>query len=117
MKTTARCVMVLVTAPNTKTARLLARSVVESGLAACVNIVPRVESHYRWQGRLEQSQESLLLIKTTRRRVRELEARVLSEHPYDTPEFVVMPLAAGNGRYLDWLEASVAAVPGAGEKT
>ena len=98
--------LVLVTAPDSRTARALARAVLRERLAACVNLVPGLESHYWWRGKLELGKEFLLLIKTTRRRLAALEKRIIAEHPYDTPEFIVLPLTAGNARYLAWLRAS-----------
>jgi periplasmic divalent cation tolerance protein len=107
MKTAARYALVLVTAPDLKTARALARAALEARLIACANLVPRVESHYWWQGRLERGAEVLLVLKTTRARLAALEKLVLARHPYDTPEFLVLPLQAGTARYLAWLGASV----------
>jgi periplasmic divalent cation tolerance protein len=89
--------LVLVTAPDLKTAALSAR------LIACANLVPKIESHYRWRGKIERGTEVLLLLKTTRRRLAALEKLVLAQHPYDTPEFLVLPLRAGSRKYLDWL--------------
>jgi periplasmic divalent cation tolerance protein len=80
-------------------------------VAACVNIVPRVESHYWWQGRLESGEELLLILKTTRDRLPELERVVRAHHPYDTPEFVALPIAAGSERYLRWIDDSVSPPP------
>lgn len=97
------CRMVFVTAPDIDTGRRIARSVVEAGLAACVNMLPGVESHYRWEGKLECGQEVLLLMKTTLEKLTDLESKVLAEHPYDTPEFVVTAIEGGNDRYLAWL--------------
>jgi periplasmic divalent cation tolerance protein len=99
--------IVLVTAPNLKTARALARGAVREHLAACGNIVPGLESHYRWQGKIERGTEFLILFKTTRARLPALEKFVIAHHPYDTPEFIVMSLSGGNKRYLDWITASV----------
>jgi periplasmic divalent cation tolerance protein len=107
MKSARSCALVLVTAPNLKTARSLAQAVLRTRLAACANLVPRLESHYWWQGRLEKSAEVLIVLKTTRTRLAALERRVLELHPYDTPEFLVLPLSGGSNRYLDWLQASV----------
>ncbi len=101
-------VLVVVTAPDLQTARRLARSVLRARLAACVNLVPKIESHYWWQGRLEHGSEVLMLLKTTRRQVKVLEKTLLAQHPYDTAEFLVLPLAGGAQRYLDWVAASVA---------
>ncbi|MCI0745198.1 MAG: divalent-cation tolerance protein CutA [Verrucomicrobia subdivision 3 bacterium] len=97
---------VLVTAPDIKTARRIASGCLKARVAACVNIVPRVESHYWWQGKVERGAELLLIIKTTRQRLAALEKCVLAAHPYDTPEFIVLPIAAGNRRYLEWISAS-----------
>jgi periplasmic divalent cation tolerance protein len=107
MKSAAQFHIVLVTAPSRKVARLLAKSALQAHLAACANLVPGVESHYWWRGRLESAGEILIIFKTIRRHLRPLEDLVLANHPYDTPEFVVLPLAGGNERYLDWLSRSV----------
>src|SRR5437899_874657 len=103
MKNAARYVVALVTAPDLKTARNLAHAALQSHLAACVNLVPKIESHYWWRGKLESNGEVLLLLKTTKAKRRALEKCVLTNHPYDTPEFVVLALSAGNERYLAWL--------------
>ncbi len=99
--------VVLVTAPNLKVARTLARATLKAQLAACVNLVPALESHYWWQGQLESSREILLLIKTTQALLPALERHILKLHPYDTPEFLALPIAQGNRRYLDWIDASI----------
>jgi periplasmic divalent cation tolerance protein len=93
-------------APDLKTARRLARAALESRLIACANLIPKIESHYRWQGKIERDSEVLLILKTTARYLPKLEKLIVSEHPYDTPEFLVLPLHGGNRRYLDWLGAS-----------
>ncbi len=107
MKSASRFALVLVTAPDLKSARALARAALEARLIACANLVPRVESHYWWQGKIERGAEVLLVLKTTRARLAALEKLVLARHPYDTPEFLVVPLHAGTARYLAWLAASV----------
>ena len=109
MKSARSFTVVLVTAPDLKTARALAQSVLQARLAACVNLVPRIESHYWWQGKLESGAEVLLVIKTTQAKLAALEKAVLAGHPYDTPEILVLPVQAGTRRYLDWLADSVAA--------
>ena len=101
----------LVTAPDLKTARRLARTALQARLIACANLVPKIESHYRWQGKIEQSAEVLLILKTTTRNLSKLEKLIISEHPYDTPEFLVVSLQSGNQRYLEWLRTGCA--PGA----
>jgi periplasmic divalent cation tolerance protein len=98
--------IVLVTAPDLKTARRLARAALEAHLIACANLIPRIESHYHWQGKLESGAEVLLILKTTRARLAKLEKLIISIHPYDTPEFLVLPLRGGNRRYLDWLRTA-----------
>lgn len=107
MQKTQRHAVVLVTVPDLKAARKVAQAALVDRLVACANIVPGLESHYWWQGQLESSQELLLVFKTTRDRLEALEDTVQKHHPYDTPEFVVLPIDAGSGRYLDWLDAAV----------
>jgi periplasmic divalent cation tolerance protein len=107
MKSYKNLFLVLVTAPDLKTARKLAQAVLGKRLAACVNIIPKLESHYWWQGKLEKSAEVLLLIKTTKSKLPALEKTVLANHPYDTPEFIATPLSHGNERYGAWLQDSV----------
>lgn len=106
MKSAAKYSIVLVTAPDLKTARVLAKAALSARLIACANLVPRVESHYRWRGKIESSTEVLLILKTMKSNLPTLEKLVSSRHPYDTPEFLVMPLTAGNKKYLDWLAAA-----------
>jgi periplasmic divalent cation tolerance protein len=103
MKSAAKFVVVLVTAPDRKTARILARAALSARLIACANLVPKIESHYWWRGKIESSAEVLLVLKTRKSRLAALEKLVLARHPYDTPEFIALPLNAGNQKYLDWL--------------
>jgi periplasmic divalent cation tolerance protein len=109
MKSASKFAVVLVTAPDLKTARRLARAALQARLIACANLIPRVESHYRWQGKLERGAEVLLVLKTTRARLAKLEQLLLATHPYDTPEFVVVRLDKGSEKYLAWLQAGCAA--------
>jgi periplasmic divalent cation tolerance protein len=95
--------LVLVTAPNLKTARTLAQSILRARLAGCVNLVPGIESHYWWRGKIEAGREVLMVIKTLKGRLAALEKLVIAQHPYDTPEFVALSITRGNKRYLDWL--------------
>jgi periplasmic divalent cation tolerance protein len=96
--------VVLVTCSNSAEARRIAKSIVESQLAACVNILPgAVTSVYRWKGWVETSKEKLLLIKTSRKKLTELRAAVEKLHSYDVPEFIALPIAAGSPKYLTWL--------------
>ena len=99
--------LVLLTCSSFAEARKIARAVVEKRLAACVNIhTARVESIYRWKGKVETAGEHLLLIKTTVRRLTGLEREVLRLHSYDTPEFLVLPISTGSAAYLRWLSSS-----------
>jgi periplasmic divalent cation tolerance protein len=104
MKATAHFRVVLVTAPDLKTARRLARAALRERVAACANLIPGLESHYWWRGKMETSREVLILFKTRASLLRKLERLILDEHPYDTPEFVAFRLTAGTDRYLAWLE-------------
>jgi len=108
MKSATAFRLVLVTAPNLRIARKLARAALEARLIACANLIPKIESHYRWQGKIERGAEVLLVLKTTRACLAKLEKLILAEHPYDTPEFLVFPLHSGSSRYLDWLAGCVA---------
>jgi periplasmic divalent cation tolerance protein len=103
MQTSRTHVVVLVTAPDLKSSRKLAAAILDQRAAACVNILPRVESHYLWQGKRERGAECLLIIKSAGRALEKLEKAVLENHPYDTPEFIVLPIRSGNARYLKWI--------------
>src|ERR1051325_11127858 len=103
----AQYVIALVTAPDLKTARKLAESSLKPKLASCVNIGPRVESHYWWKGKLEKGNELLLVLKTTQKKVASLQKEILKAQPYDTAEFIVLPIQSGSERYLRWIQASV----------
>jgi periplasmic divalent cation tolerance protein len=106
VKSAAKFTVVLVTSPDLKTARMIARTALKARLIACANLVPKIESHYRWQGKIESGAEVLLVLKTHKSKLAALEKLVLAKHPYDTPEFLVLPLNAGNKKYLDWLSTS-----------
>jgi periplasmic divalent cation tolerance protein len=103
---TAKFSIVLVTTPDLKSARRLAKVALTARLIACANLVPKVESHYRWKGQIEHGAEVLLILKTTAKCLAKLEKLILAEHPYDTPEFIVLTLNSGNRHYLDWIESS-----------
>jgi periplasmic divalent cation tolerance protein len=107
MKKAVSFQIVLVTAPNRKVARQLATIALKSRLVSCANLVPGIESHYWWKGKIDSATEVLIIFKTIRAHLSQLEKLVLENHPYDTPEFVVLPLTGGNERYLEWLKAAV----------
>jgi periplasmic divalent cation tolerance protein len=106
MKPAAKFAVVLVTAPDLKAARTLAKAALQAKLIACANLIPKIESHYWWQGKIESGAEVLLVLKTQQSKLAALEKLVLAKHPYDTPEFLVLPLGAGSKKYLDWLAAN-----------
>ena len=103
----AAVVLVLTTLGGDADAAAFARSLVDERLAACVNILPAVTSVYRWRGTVEQDREQLLVVKTTTDRLAALEARVRQLHPYDLPEFLVIPASGGSAAYLAWVSESV----------
>ena len=107
LKKESETYIVLVTAPDLSTARSLARSALKQRLAACVNLIPKIESHYWWEDKLDRSEETLMVIKTARNRLQGLHDLILSEHPYDTPEYLCIPVSSGNRGYLKWIRASV----------
>ena len=96
--------VVMVTAPDMALARRLAKTGLEAKLAACANIVPAIESHYWWEGKLESSNEALVIFKTQQELLPKLERIVQEVHSYDTPEFVALPLTAGSRKYLAWIK-------------
>ena len=97
--------LVITNCPDEETANRIALAVVEAKLAACVNILPRVQSIYRWQGVVESAAEVPLLIKTTAAAYPALEAAIRESHPYDVPEIIALPITAGLPAYLNWLAA------------
>jgi periplasmic divalent cation tolerance protein len=99
-------VIVLTTLPIEGDAETLASQLVEERLAACVNILPAMRSVYRWKAAVEKADERQLIIKTTVKRVAALETRLRSLHPYEIPEFVVLPILSGSANYLSWLSDS-----------
>jgi len=102
-------VVVLVTAPSAEKAAELARQLVEERLAACGNVVTGVRSIYRWEGKVQDEAEALLILKTRAELFEPLRARVAALHPYSCPEILALPVVAGHAPYLDWLAASTAA--------
>ena len=100
-------IAVFITAPNNEEASRLADMLVRRKLAACVQILPAMESVYRWQGNIERQEEILLIAKTINSKFADLEREVRALHSYETPEIVAFPLTAGSEKYLRWLKASV----------
>ncbi len=98
-------VVVLVTAPSIGAASGMARTLVDEHLAACVGILPSITSVFRWEGQTKAATENQLVIKTSTARVDDLIARVKALHPYEVPEILALPVAAGLPAYLQWVVA------------
>jgi periplasmic divalent cation tolerance protein len=99
--------IVLTTAGSEEEARKIARTLVERELAACVNIVPQIESIYRWQGRVEEAREWLLIVKTTAAVFETVREAIVQLHSYDLPECICVAIEDGSSEYLNWIGASV----------
>jgi len=99
--------VVLVTAPNDTEAERIAQKVVKKGLAACVNIVPKLLSIYRWEGSVERDTETLLIIKSTKKALPKLQKRIKKMHSYKVPEIVVLKVDGGDKGYLKWIDSVV----------
>ena len=105
MKT--ECLVVLCTFPDEEKARQIGAVLVEKQAAACVNLLPRIRSIYRWQGKVEEETEALAVTKTTRDGYEKLEKLLLELHPYDTPEVLALPAEKGSEAYLAWVASEV----------
>ncbi len=95
--------LVLTNLPDDQTASQLAQSLVQQNLAACVNVLSPCQSFYRWQGKLEHVTETPVMIKTTQAKYQALETAILSAHPYELPEIIVLNIHDGYAPYLQWL--------------
>ena len=102
---TSDAIVVFMTAANGEEAARLADMLVGAHLAACVQILPEMESVYRWQGKIERQSEILLLAKTTSDKFEELEREVRALHSYETPEIIAVPVTQGSIPYLEWLKS------------
>src|SRR5690348_3894973 len=99
--------LVVTTAPNLSEARSLAHALVERRLAACINIIPKIESIYRWEGKVENAVEYLLLIKTTAALFESVRSAIQELHSYEVPECIALRIEDGSLAYLKWLTESV----------
>ncbi len=100
--------IIFCTCPDRETAETIARRLIESQLAACINILSSVTSVYLWQGEIETAQEYLLLIKSSADRYPDLENRIKALHPYELPEIVAVPIDRGHPDYLKWIDSCLA---------
>ena len=98
---------IITTVSTEKEGRMIANELVQNKLAACVNIVPKVHSVYEWENQIQNDEELLLLIKTTKEQEKDIYHTVESLHSYDTPELITIPINHGSQPYLQWLENSV----------
>ena|SRR5208283_4329577 len=103
----ALALVVLCTVSSLEEGRKLSRELVGQRLAACVSLIPKVESIYRWQGAVESAEEVLLVVKTTQQRFEELRDKIAELHSYDVPEIIALPVTAGSAPYLEWLSGQV----------
>lgn len=99
--------LILTNCPDEAVANAIALAVVEEGLAACVNLLPRVQSIYHWQGAVESASEVPLLIKATAANYPALEQRIAELHPYELPEIIALPITRGLPAYLNWLQNEI----------
>ena len=103
MSNKAQHLLVINTCPGSITAKKIATEVVADQLAACVQVIAGVQSFFRWVGKVDNSEEYLLLIKTTTDRYQQLEDRIVALHPYELPEIVAIPITGGLAGYLSWI--------------
>ncbi|KAL6867708.1 hypothetical protein ACP4OV_015732 [Aristida adscensionis] len=104
--TTVPSIVVYVTAPNREAGKKLSQSIISEKLAACVNIVPGIESVYWWEGKVQTDGEELLIIKTREALLDALTEHVKANHEYDVPEVIALPITGGNTKYLEWIKNS-----------
>ena len=102
-----RAVVVVSTAPSAVAARRIARVLVGSRAAACVTVVPKAASVYRWKGKIKNADEALLLIKTTAKNFVKVEKAIRLNHPYSVPEIIGLPIVRGSKEHLSWLDTCV----------
>jgi periplasmic divalent cation tolerance protein len=100
-------IVIFITVPNKKEAEHIARQLIENRLAACVNIIDKIESVFRWEGKVQRAGELLLVIKSKKLKLTSIIKLVKSMHSYEVPEIIAIPLIAGYKPYLDWLDESV----------
>lgn len=99
-------IVVLVTAPNNSQAKRIANFLLKEKLAACVNIISKVDSFFWWQGKIDKAKEVMLVIKSKKRLFSKLIKAVKSKHPYDVPEIIALPIISGSKDYLNWIDES-----------
>lgn len=106
--TKGEMIIVFVTVPGLREGNRISRAILTSRLAACVNVIPGVQSMYRWKGKIVQEKEAMLVLKTTRLQYRKLEQKIKELHPYEMPEVIAIPLVYGSFQYIEWVRREVA---------
>lgn len=106
--TKSEIIIVFVTVPGLREGSRISRAILKSRLAACVNVIPGVQSMYQWEGKIVRDKEAMLVMKTTRLRYRELEQKIKKLHPYEVPEVIAIPLICGSSQYIEWVTREVA---------
>ena len=104
-KSTAQVLVILVTAINQEEAVRIGEGMVNAKLAACANIIPEIQSIYRWEGKVVKTQEVLLILKSTKPRYRALEKAIKAMHTYETPEIIALPVKEGLDQYIEWVRS------------
>ncbi|MBU0709919.1 MAG: divalent-cation tolerance protein CutA [Candidatus Omnitrophica bacterium] len=100
-------VVIFITAANKKEAKLIARQLIKDKLAACVNVLDKVESLFWWQGKVDSAKEVLLIVKSKKEKLKKIIKTVKSLHSYQVPEVIALPIVGGFGPYLRWIDESV----------
>jgi len=100
-------IVIFITVPNKKEANKIAKHLIKNRLAACVNIIDKIESVFWWQGKIDKAREVLLIIKSQKSKLTRIIKLVKSLHSYEVPEIIALPLIAGYKPYLDWLDESI----------
>lgn len=107
-KSKAEILMVFVTVPGLKDGNRMSKEILTSRLAACVTVIPGVQSMYWWKGKIARAKEAMLIMKTTSSQYRRLESKIMELHSYEVPEIVAIPLVAGLPQYIEWVSREVA---------
>ncbi|THJ23784.1 MAG: divalent-cation tolerance protein CutA [Nitrospira sp. CG24D] len=106
--TKSEVIIVFVTVPGLREGSRISKAILTSRLAACVNVIPGVQSMYQWKGKIVREKEAMLVMKTTRARYQKLEQKIKQLHPYEVPEVIAMPLICGSPQYIEWVKREVA---------
>jgi periplasmic divalent cation tolerance protein len=100
-------IIVFVTVPGPREGSRISKAILTSRLAACVNVIPGIQSMYQWKGRIVREKEAMLIIKTTRVGYRKLEQKIKLLHPYKVPEVIAIPIICGSSQYIEWVKREV----------